>query len=223
MPLYATNKPITYLITSGATVSSDAPLGASFNAVLSLIRSAVEARLSLIQLREKHLSGRALYELSARASDIARNSRTRIIVNDRADIALAAGCDGVHLTTRSLAASEVRRAFGPDFIIGVSTHTLEEAREARRGGADFAVFGPVFDTPSKRALGSPVGLSALRAAAKTLEEFPLVAIGGVNAENAREVFSAGARGIAAIRMFADGQNLARIAHHIHEAAASWDE
>lgn len=184
------------------------------------MRRAVEAGVSLIQLREKLLSARSLFELSTRAALIARQGRTRVLVNDRADIARAAECDGVHLTTRSLDASLVRRCFGPGFIIGVSTHTLEEARAARAGGADFAVFGPVFETTSKRALGSPVGLDALREAAGTLEEFSLVALGGVSVERAREVFAAGARGVAGISMFSDGQNLARLLHHIHEAAGS---
>lgn len=216
----ATRPPITYLITNGATVDADCPRGATFVELLALVRRAVEAGVSLIQLREKRLSGRALYELSTRAAEIARQGSTRILVNDRADVSRAAGCDGVHLTTRSLAPSTVRRSFGPDFTIGVSTHTLEEASEARAGGADFAVFGPVFDTPSKRELGRPVGLHALREASDALEGFPLVALGGVSVENAREVFAAGARGVAAIRMFSDGQNLARVLHHIHEAAAS---
>ena len=126
----------------------------------------------------------------------------------------AAGCDGVQLTARSLEASVVRRAFGPDFLVGVSTHALQEARAARDAGADFAVFGPVFDTPSKRQYGPPLGLEHLREAARALAPLPLVAVGGINEENAREVLRAGARGVAAIRLFADGQNLARTVHLI---------
>jgi thiamine-phosphate pyrophosphorylase len=207
-------RPITCLITSGETTSATTDESAEFNALLSLVRSAVAARVTLVQLREKNLNARTLYELASRAAALARGSRTRLLVNDRADIARAAACDGVQLTTRSLEASNVRRAFGEDFLIGVSAHTLDEARVARDGGADFALFGPVFDTPSKRAYGPPLGLERLREAARSLAPLPLVAIGGINEENARACLSAGASGVAAIRFFADGQNLARKVHHI---------
>ena len=119
----------------------------------------------------------------------------------------------------ALDASVVRRAFGEDFLIGVSAHTREEASAAREGGADFAVFGPVFDTPSKRAYGPPVGLEALKEVARELSPFPLVALGGVTEENAGACLAAGAEGVAAIRLFADGQNLARAVHLIEDLYA----
>ncbi len=152
--------------------------------------------------------------MAARAARITRESATRILVNDRADIAQAANCDGVHLTTHSMKASAVRRAFGPSFIIGVSTHSIEEAQAARDEGADFAVFGPVFDTPSKRAYGSPLGLKTLEEAARKLSPFPLLALGGITRSNAPQVLLAGAQGIAAIRLFADTVNLETIAREI---------
>lgn len=207
-------RPITYLITSGETSSTTAPSGDEFRHLLALVRSAVEAGVTLVQLREKDLTGRALYELASAATQLARGSRTRILVNDRADVARASGCDGVHLTTRSLEASVIRRAFGEEFLIGVSAHTPAEARAARDGGADFAVFGPIFDTPSKRAYGTPLGTEGLREAALALAPFPLVALGGVDEENAAEVLRAGAAGVAGIRLFANGQNLARTVHLI---------
>jgi thiamine-phosphate pyrophosphorylase len=202
-------RPITYLITGGQTSSATTPADAEFRSLLALVGGAVEARVTLVQLREKGLTGRTLYELACAAALLARGSATRVLVNDRADVARAAGCDGVHLTTRSLEAPAVRRAFGEDFLIGVSAHTRGEARAARDGGADFAVFGPVFDTPSKRAYGAPVGLETLEAVARELSPFPVVALGGVDAANAAEVLRAGAAGVAGIRLFADGQNLAR--------------
>jgi thiamine-phosphate pyrophosphorylase len=210
-------RPITYLITSGETSSATGPESEEFRRLLALVRAAAEARVTLVQLREKELSGRVLYELAAAAAHIARGSETRILVNDRADIARAAGCDGVHLTTSSLAASDVRRVFGADFLIGVSAHTPEEARAARDGGADFAVFGPVFDTPSKRAYGPPVGLEALTKVAHELSPFPLVALGGVGFEQVMDVWRAGAAGVAGIRLYANGQNLARTVHLIGRA------
>ena len=210
-------RPITYLITGGETSSATRPGSEEFRRLLALVRAAARARVTLVQLREKSLTGRVLLELASAAAQMTRGSETRILVNDRADIARAAGCDGVHLTTNSLEASVVRRAFGAEFVIGVSAHTLEEAHAARDGGADFAVFGPVFDTPSKRAYGPPVGLEALTKAARALSNFPLVALGGVGEDEVGRVLRAGAAGVAGIRLFANGQNLARIVHHIGRA------
>lgn len=143
----------------------------------------------------------------ARAARLTNGSDTRLLVNDRADIARAAGADGVHLTTRSLEARVVRRTFGEDFLIGVSAHSLAEASDARREGADFATFGPVFDTPSKRAYGQPTGLVALEEAAHALSPFPLLALGGITLDNARDTLRAGAHGLAAIRLFNDAHAL----------------
>jgi thiamine-phosphate pyrophosphorylase len=210
-------RPITCLITGGETTDATGESSEEFRRLLSLVERAVAARVTLVQLREKNLSGRVLFRLAAAAAGLARGSATRVLVNDRADIARAAGCDGVHLTTNSLPAREVRRAFGEDLLIGASTHALEEARAARDGGADFAVFGPVFDTPSKRAYGPPVGLEALGNAARELKPFPVVALGGVSLGNAGEVLRAGAAGVAGIRLFAGGQNLARTVHLIDVA------
>ena len=202
-------QPIIYLITSGATTPSTDPAAENFQNVLSLIAAAVRAEVSLVQLREKRLTARALYELAARSADIVRGTGTRLLVNDRADIARAAGADGVHLTTRSLEAPIVRRAFGPEFLIGVSTHSPAEARAAYEQGADFAVFGPVFDTPSKRAYGPPAGLESLREAARAVVPFPLLALGGVTLDNASAALDAGASGVAAIRLFGDPEQLAQ--------------
>ena len=210
MPLNL-SKPITYLITSGRTKQDSTPDSEDFQSVLALVSVAVRARVSLIQLREKNLTARALYELAASCAEATRGSETRLLINDRSDIARAAGADGVHLTTQSLDASIIRRGFGPDFLIGVSAHSLAEAKLARDGAADFAVFGPIFDSPSKRAYGAPLGTTALREAARLLSPFPLIALGGITTcENAREALSAGASGVAAIRLFSDADNLATI-------------
>lgn len=182
--------------------------------MLALVAAAVSARIPLIQIREKNLSARALYELALRAAALTRGSATRLLLNDRADIARAAGADGVHLTTRSLAPDVVRRTVGEDFLIGVSTHSLEEARAARDGGADFAVFGPIFETDSKRAYGPPLGLARLSEAASTLAPFPILALGGITTENAAEALKTGARGVAAIGLFKDAHALQEIASRL---------
>jgi thiamine-phosphate pyrophosphorylase len=199
--------PILYLITSGETSPATTEQSPEFTRLLRLCERAVSASISLIQLREKNLSTRVLFELTTRAARLTRGSATRLLVNDRADVARAGGADGVHLTTRSLEAGVVRRAFGEDFLIGVSTHTLSEAEAARAGGADFATFGPVFDTPSKRDFGPPAGLARLSEAARTLAPFPLLALGGITGENASDTLQAGAQGIAAIRLFSDARVL----------------
>jgi thiamine-phosphate pyrophosphorylase len=207
-------QPILYLITSGETNQETGPATPEFKRLLALVHAAALAGINLIQLREKNLPARVLYELATQASAITRPTSTRLLINDRADIARAAACDGVHLTTRSLEASTVRKTFGPDFLVGVSTHSIEEARAARDDGADFAVFGPVFDTPSKRVYGPPPGLHKLEAAARELSPFPVIAIGGITLENAPQVLSAGASGIAAIRLFSDTNNLETIVQQI---------
>lgn len=183
------------------TTPASNPTSEDFRGVLNLVASAVAAGVSLIQLREKNLSGHALFQLTVRAARIAHGSRTRLLVNDRMDIALAAGADGVHLTARSLPIDVVRRACGPNFLIGASTHTLAEALAARDGGANFAVFGPIFETPSKIAYGPPRGLEQLSRVAAKLAPFPLIALGGINVENAAAAIRAGAAGVAAIRAF----------------------
>ena len=207
MPL-SSHRPILYAITSGATKSNTTPQDDEFTRILQLAEAAVAAQLSLVQIREKNLSGRMLYELVTQATQLTRGSLTRLLVNDRLDVALAAGADGVHLTAASLPARVVREIAGPEFLIGVSTHSLETARDAREGGADFAVFGPVFETESKRVYGPPQGLDKLQQVTSELQGFPVVAIGGITLDNAESCFAAGASGIAGIRLF-DAFNPAR--------------
>jgi thiamine-phosphate pyrophosphorylase len=165
------------------------------------VEAAVAAAIPLVQIREKSLSARVLYELATRAVAITHATETRLLVNDRFDIARAAGADGVHLATRSLPAPVIREICGKDFLIGVSTHSLETALDARAEGADFIVFGPVFETPSKQSYGAPQGLEKLREVTTALKDFPVLAIGGINLDNAGDCFRAGASGIAAIQLF----------------------
>lgn len=166
-----------------------------------MIEATVAGGVSLVQIREKSVTARVLYELTTRAVAITRGSTTRLLVNDRFDVARAAGADGVHLTERSLPANVVRSIFGADFLIGVSTHSLKTALDARAAGADFVVFGPVFETPSKQVFGEPQGLEKLHDVTNALKGFPVLAIGGINLDNAADCFRAGASGIAAIRLF----------------------
>ena len=193
--------PITYAITSGATTARTTPDDPEFSHLLQWIEAAVAAKVSLVQIREKALSARVLFALAERAAAITRGSETRLLVNDRFDVARAAGAGGVHLTTRSLPLEVVRPLCGKDFVIGVSTHSLQEAQTAAEMGADFVVFGPVFETESKRIFGEPQGLEKLREVTSALKDFPVVAIGGIDLVNMEECLRAGAIGIAAIRLF----------------------
>ena len=193
--------PILYPISSGKTTPQTTPDDEQFARILRLVQAAVSEKIPLFQIREKALSARVLYELVLRAAKITRGSDTRLLVNDRADIARAAGADGVHLTSQSLPANVVRKMFGPEFVIGVSTHSFDEARAAPAAGADFVVFGPVFETESKRAFGEPQGTEKLCEVALALRPFPVIAIGGITSENSALCLVNRASGIAGISMF----------------------
>lgn len=148
-----------------------------------------------VQLREKDLGGRALTELARRLRATTAAAGTRLFINDRIDVALAVGADGVHLSGTSLAVADARR-LAPRLAVAMSAH---RARELRDAGdlIEFAVFGPVRDTPSKRAYGPPLGLPALAEAARA--GTPVLALGGIGADDVPEVLAAGARGVACIR------------------------
>jgi thiamine-phosphate pyrophosphorylase len=211
-------KPILYLITRGATVEATTPESEEFRNILQQVSAAVTAGIQLIQIREKQLTTRVLFELTARVVAIARGSSTRVLVNDRADIAASAGADGVHLTTRSLTPDVIRKTFGANFLIGASTHSLTEAQAACREGADFAVFGPIFPSPSKEKYGPPLSVGQLIEATCELAPFPLIALGGISIENVNECLSAGAYGIAGITLFGEPNTLAKTVETIRGLA-----
>jgi thiamine-phosphate pyrophosphorylase len=120
-----------------------------------------------------------------------------LILNDRIDLVLALNLDGVHLRSDSLSVSSARRLLGPDRLIGISTHSIEEIRQANQDGADYIVFGPIFDTLSKRPFGPPLGLDRLAAVCRE-SAVPILAIGGITLERVRDVRRAGAHGVAVI-------------------------
>ena len=200
MPL-TLSRPILYLITRGATTEATTANAPEFAQILDKIAKAVAAGVHLIQIREKQATTRLLFELVGEAARLTRGTYTRLLVNDRADVAAGAGADGVHLTTRSLDAAIMRATFGAGFLIGASTHTIHEARTARDQGADFVVFGPVFETESKRAFGPAKGTTELSNVVRALEDYPVLALGGINQSNAEDCLAAGAAGIAGISLF----------------------
>lgn len=165
--------------------------------IVRTVAEALEGGIRAVQLREKDLAGRELYRLAVAMRAVTARAGARLLVNDRADVALAVGADGVHLGRLSIPAADARRLMGPGALIGCSAHNPEELREAEDGGADFVTFGPVYATPSKAPYGPPVGIGALRAACQATR-IPVFALGGVSPANAGEVLAAGARGIALI-------------------------
>jgi thiamine-phosphate pyrophosphorylase len=186
--------------------------------LLQVVAQAAAAGVDAIQLREKDLSGRALLELATEA--VARAGNAKTLVNDRVDVALAAAATGVHLGGESVPVADVVRfrAAGSTpagFLIGRSCHSLEEVLAAERAGADYAFFGPVFATPSKARFGAPQGPEALAEVCRRAR-IAVVAIGGVTLENARACLSAGAAGVAAIRLFQESEDLSEIVNRLKQ-------
>ena len=186
--------PYLCLITPGET--NPANFEDQKSSILRNVRDAVDDGVDLIQIREKALSGKRLYELAYEVVGALRDTDAVVLINDRADVAVAAGAHGVHLPETSLPSSVIRGAFGEDLVIGVSTHSIESAVSASTSGADYLFFGPVFETPGK---GAPAGLDELEKICRSVGSFPVLALGGVNQANAAEVLATGAAGLAAIR------------------------
>jgi thiamine-phosphate pyrophosphorylase len=177
-----------YLVTDPAAARAPLP---------AVVEECVAAGLPAVQLRDKEMAVRDVLALARALLDVTRRHGARLVVNDRADVAMAAGADGVQRTHASLPVSALRAIAPAGFLIGASVHSIDEARHAEADGADFIVFGPVYDTPSKRPYGPPQGLVALESVAAAVRA-PVVAIGGVTPARVPELVRAGAAGVAAI-------------------------
>lgn len=190
------------------------------------METAAAAGVDWVQIREKDLSGRDCGLLTREAlqraakSPASNASPTRILVNDRLDVALSEGAGGVHLGENSLPLPEAKRlvkaqALSRDFLIGVSCHSLDAARSAASGGADYLFFGPIFSTPSKAAFGAPQGLERFAEVCRAVS-IPVLAIGGITLANASACLAAGASGIAAIRLFQDARDMSSLVQSLRK-------
>lgn len=179
-----------YIITSRRLLGGWGPL-------LAALERALAGGADAVQLREKDLSAAQLYPHACEVRELTRRFGARLFLNDRVDLALAVGADGVHLGGNSLPVEVVRHRFGAELQIGVSTHAAPEVTAAVAAGADFVTFGPVYATPSKAAYGRPLGVAALAAVCRETT-LPVYALGGVTPARRAEVLAAGAAGCAAI-------------------------
>jgi thiamine-phosphate pyrophosphorylase len=182
------------------------------------IQIAIEAGVDYVQIREKDLSARELFELAVLARMLAQKHDTRILINDRLDNSLAAGLNGIHLGQQSIAPAVVRaRVSREDFLIGVSIHSLEELQNSLGQGVSYFAFGPVYFSPSKSRYGFPLGTEKLREACN-FSVVPVLALGGINRQNYSECLGMGAAGIAGISLFQnDRESVTAIVREIHAA------
>lgn len=179
-----------YLITDRTLFSTEALF-------LKALDAALQGGVKALQLREKDLPIRKLLRLAEAVRELTLPYGARLFINDRADVALGVDADGVHLGHSSLPAHAVRKVIGDGRLIGVSAHSEAESNAAAEQGADFITFGPVFDTPSKRKYGAPLGTALLRRVATTVS-VPVFGIGGIKRENLTEVLLTGSAGAALI-------------------------
>ncbi|MDD1685388.1 thiamine phosphate synthase [Methanoregula sp.] len=178
-----------------------------------IARRAVDGGATAIQLRDKTLSSRELVRTGKEICSITRRAGITFIVNDRLDVALACGADGVHLGQGDLRCDTARQLAPPGFVIGVSTGTLEEAVEAEHAGADYVAVSPVFSTGSKSNAGPGQGL-ALVTKIRFAVRIPVIAIGGIGPGNAGQVIDAGADGISVISAVVSQPDIAAAARRL---------
>lgn len=163
----------------------------------TVLQHAVKSGAPAIQLRERDLSTSQLLTLAQEIQAMTAPHAIPLIMNDRVDLVLALNLEGVHLRANSMPISVARRLLGPDRLVGISTHSIDEVRQVNQEGADYVVFGPIFETPSKRQFGPPHGLDALATVCRE-SAIPVFAIGGITSARVHDVRRAGAHGVAVI-------------------------
>ncbi len=200
MPLPG-RRPLLCLVTDRTRLAGGAPVAAVTDRLVEVARGAARGGVDLIQVRERDLPARDLLALVERCLDVTRGTGTRVVVNDRADVALAAGAHGVHLRGDSIDAVRLREIAPPEFIVGRSVHGEVEARDAvTRGGLDYLILGAVFGTRSKSAGYPTLGLEVLARVVREAD-LPVLAIGGMTLDHLPAIVRSGAAGVAAIGLF----------------------
>lgn len=187
--------------------------------LLGRIRQALQSGVDWIQLREKQTPTNELLRLAERVLQLPRKNHQKIILNDRLDLALTCGFDGVHLGGTSFPAGIVRKNVPAGFIVGVSVHHVDDAVIAEHEGVDYVLFGPVFPTPSKMKFGPAQGVQKLQAVVLKLS-IPVLAIGGISLANYQQCLEAGAAGIAAISLFQNSRSIKEVIMKIRSAKSS---
>ena len=186
---------------------------------LDIARAALEGGARFLQFRNKHMTTRELVETAGELRRLTRQYGGMLVVNDRVDVALAVGADGVHLGNDDMPVSEARRLLGPDAIIGASAATVESARAAEAAGADYLGVGPIFATGSKADAGEAIGLGPMQQV-KAAVELPLLAVGGITAGNVSQVIRAGADGVAVISAVSEADDMAAATAELLQRIAS---
>lgn len=188
---------------------------------LGMLKAILDSGIGMVQLREKSMTKRAIFELARQYREITSTHNVIFIVNDHLDIALAVGADGVHLGQDDLPCTAAR-SLSPDLIIGVSTHNLSEARLAQAAGASYVNIGPIFKTQTKSLPIPPVGIPALKDV-NTNINIPITTMGGIKEENLQHVLEAGARRIAMVTEITQAENPGAIARRLHQKIRTYFE
>jgi len=183
-------------------------------------RAALEGGARVVQLRDKNATTRQLLEAAQTIRQLTRQAGALFFVNDRLDVALAAEADGVHLGENDLPVETARKLAGSRLLIGASASTPEEALEAAEAGADYLGVGCIFATPSKEDAGPPLGVGIIRRI-KAVTSLPIIAVGGINAKNARAVLEAGADGIAVLSAISRAQDMTAAARNLVELISTF--
>ncbi len=181
--------------------------------IAEAVESALEGGVKLVQIREKDLGGKDLLELAKKIRKKTLEFGARLIINDRLDVALLSDADGVHLGQDSFSPKDARKIIGGRRLIGVSTHSLEEAKRAEAEGADLITFGPVYYTASKAPYGEPLGTGLLKEACGKVK-IPVYAIGGIKKENVKEATASGVEGVAVISAILGSSDIKRSAQEL---------
>ena len=177
------------------------------------VRAAFQAAVDYVQVREKDLPGGRLFQLLENLRRLPEKGSSRLLVNERLDVAITAAADGVHLPADSLPLPAVRSRAGDSLQLGISCHSEQEVEQAGRDGASYVLLGPVFETPSKPGV-QPLGLSSLAAICQR-QAVPIFALGGIDLRNAASCIGAGAKGVAGIRLFQQAPDLEELCRFLH--------